>query len=138
MVYTKTFANIDDLHLSKKANSAIVLLNTYLPDDYAKYWVMVEEMTERLISCGVNSSLQKIDVTVPHNIITNMACWRSVFTAIQLTFGRASISRDRRMTNGLMVNSPRPIHDYSSSVNFNWIQMLDKHSATCCPSYIPR
>uniref|UniRef100_A0A7S2M0G8 Mutator-like transposase domain-containing protein n=1 Tax=Skeletonema marinoi TaxID=267567 RepID=A0A7S2M0G8_9STRA len=70
MVYTKTFANIDDLHLSKKANSAIVLLNSYLPDDYAKYWVTVEEMTERLISCGVNSSLQKIDVdgaTQHHN-----------------------------------------------------------------------
>jgi len=70
MVYSKTFAKNDDLKLSSTAMNAIILLYHTFPDKFGKYWVTASEMRERLVRCGVDSSLQMDDVnnaTRSHN-----------------------------------------------------------------------
>ena len=62
MVYCITYARANDLSLQKNTLVAILSLNECLPDSHGKIWVTTKEMTERLIHCGVDPSLETMDV----------------------------------------------------------------------------
>lgn len=62
MVCTKRYAVADDLHLQKDALIAILSLNECLPPRNGEVWVTTREMTQRLIHCGVDPSLEQIFV----------------------------------------------------------------------------
>ena len=62
MVYTKVYATVEDVHLSKDALKAILLLSDTLPDKNAEVWITKTEMVERLVHCGADSFLEPTDV----------------------------------------------------------------------------
>ena len=62
MTIVKTYATEDDLRLQKDALLAIISLNEILPRVNKNVWVTRNEMTNRLIYCGVSLYLQDMDV----------------------------------------------------------------------------
>ena len=62
MIQTKKFAGPDDVHLTKSSLLAILSLNYDMPERNGEVWVIKSELRDRLIHCGVDSSLESIHV----------------------------------------------------------------------------
>ncbi len=59
---TIEYATPDDMHLSAASLEAIILLNESIPEEYGKLWVTQQEMMARLIHCGFDVTLEKMQV----------------------------------------------------------------------------
>lgn len=62
MVLTMKSARAEDVHLTKRALVAILALNQDVPETNGEVWLLTTEITERLVHCGVDSSLELIFV----------------------------------------------------------------------------
>ena len=62
MLYSKSYARVEDMSLPKHTLVAILSLNECVPESHGVIWTTKKEMTRRLIHCGVHNSLETIDV----------------------------------------------------------------------------